>query len=559
MKKHVKKLVKELYIKEPISFDLFKKHCDDLYEEIGSSELSDIRNKMCQYITINNGCIKFHKKSKNKELTYKILKTEIIQLSPKDEKPVNVFLKQNVFLQNTLKNFPKKTTHHNISNKKKLISESENQSSSDNDSDNNSEPINMSGFPTFADMRKHIFSTSLYIPYGTQWCYDIQVDDIIDNNTKKITEIYKGLASLVSPLQKSEEWHNDRRTSITASDGARVIDENPYEMQYSFVMDKVREPAFQYNENCYHGNKYEDVANMLYEYRMNVKVTAFGLIKHPTIKGFAASPDGIISPYKLDGIHLTKHVGRMLEIKCPIKRKIDKTGPITGPGKNVQCPGYYHVQVQLQLECCNLEECDFWQCSIYEYPSRIAFINDSDSYRQFISKTTKMEKGAVIQLLPKVFGENNEDNNLKYEDKVYKYSKFMHQPKTEMSPYEIEIWLGQTLGNLSHTHPEHKFDCIKYWRLEVSHVTLINRDRVWFEKNKPLFLEQWSYVEYFRNNKKHFSIISKYEESLPEFQWFEHDKKKKRNADFQEIFKIVCGSDEKARDKKLKQLKEKTR
>ena len=28
------------------------------------------------------------------------------------------------------------------------------------------------------------------------------------------------------------------------------------------------------------------------------------------------------------------------------------------------CPHYYWVQVQVQLECCDLEEFDFWQCSI---------------------------------------------------------------------------------------------------------------------------------------------------------------------------------------------------
>ena len=50
---------------------------------------------------------------------------------------------------------------------------------------------------------------------------------------------------------------------------------------------------------------------------MNVYIEEFGLIAHPVYDFLAASPDGICSPYKYNKKHISKYVGRMLEIKCP--------------------------------------------------------------------------------------------------------------------------------------------------------------------------------------------------------------------------------------------------
>ena len=86
----------------------------------------------------------------------------------------------------------------------------------------------------------------------------------------------------------------------------------------------------------------------------------------------------------------------MLEIKCPLSRKIEMEGDIDDI-----LPIYYQVQVQLQLECCDLDECDFWQCKITEYVSRVEFINDTDPIEGFRSKRTGFEKGCLIQLIPK--------------------------------------------------------------------------------------------------------------------------------------------------------------
>ena len=91
----------------------------------------------------------------------------------------------------------------------------------------------------------------------------------------------------------------------------------------------------------------------------NVIIDDYGCIRHRTIPFIGASPDGICSP-KSKNRNL---VGRMLEIKCPKSRKIDGIPPTV-----------YAVQVQAQLEVCELEYCDFLECKIVEYDSKKKYI-----------------------------------------------------------------------------------------------------------------------------------------------------------------------------------------
>ena len=65
----------------------------------------------------------------------------------------------------------------------------------------------------------------------------------------------------------------------------------------------------------------------------------------------------------------------MLEIKCPPKRKFTKT-----------VPKHYWYQMQGQLECCNLEECDFLQVKFSEYLNNNIFYGDYDEIRKVLGE-----------------------------------------------------------------------------------------------------------------------------------------------------------------------------
>ena len=76
------------------------------------------------------------------------------------------------------------------------------------------------------------------------------------------------------------------------------------------------------------------------------KVYDYGCLPHPKYKFLAASPDGINDDPE------SPLFGRMLEIKNVVSRKI------TGIPKKE-----YWIQMQLQMEVCDLDECDFLENS----------------------------------------------------------------------------------------------------------------------------------------------------------------------------------------------------
>ncbi|AYV81934.1 MAG: YqaJ-like viral recombinase domain [Harvfovirus sp.] len=347
-----------------------------------------------------------------------------------------------------------------------------------------------------------------YGPHGTQWVNDIQLNDVMTPDVIKKQIHHQKLLEIKVPEQRSEGWFKMRKERITASDGGCVLGMNEHEPKYKFILKKTVGDTFKGNLYCYHGKKYEKAAIMIYEYRFNVSLNEFGLIGHPSIRFLGASPDGIVGLFKNDGTHYTRNVGRMLEIKCPFTRKIKMEGHIDDI-----VPIYYQVQVQLQLECCDLDECDFWQCKISEYASRTEFVNDTDPLEPFRSKQTQFEKGCLIQLIPKATMKVIIETK-KYWDNVYDEAIFLYPAKIEMTPCECDIWVSQTVGGLYVTHPDYVFDKVIYWKLEHSHCLLIERDKKWFAEKLPELERMWNYVEFFRANKTKLDLLIKYLDSL---------------------------------------------
>jgi len=361
-------------------------------------------------------------------------------------------------------------------------------------------------------------------PYGTQWVHDVQEDDYLDDTLEKRALQYDKLRAIISPEQRSDEWFAMRRKRITASDGGTIlgVNHNREQKPFNFIIKKTSEPSFQSNKYCYHGKKLEEPATMIYEYRMNVIVEEFGLMKHPKYNFLGASPDGIVCRTKLDGVHKTKYVGRMLEIKCPFTRKIKMDGPIYGH----ICPEYYWVQVQLQLECCDLEECDFWQCEIREYRyGRDQFMRDTDPNEPFRSKTTGFEKGCLIQLIPRE--KRDECNSGKYDECVWSDAIFVYPPKIEMSPYQCDQWVMEELSKIAQNpkYDKYMFDKVLYWKLVKSNNVTIKRDRKWFAESLPKFRKMWDYVLFFRANSDKYKLWLDYVNS----------RSMRRNKDIMEV------------------------
>lgn len=334
-------------------------------------------------------------------------------------------------------------------------------------------------------------------PYGTQKVSDEQTDDIITEIENERSERFKKLCKIELPQQRSHEWYEMRNNRITASDIGTLLDMNKNEQQYNVILKKVLKIKNETKTGlkfCYHGKKYENIAALIYKHRMNISIKDFGLIGHPEYEFLGASPDGICTEYKYDEKHLSKFVGRMIEIKCPLIREIKTSGDDI-------CPPHYWAQIQIQLQCCNLDECDFWQCKITEYGTKKKFIEDTNEKEPYKSLTTGFEKGCLIEIMPKDI-EMNDMN-------IYEHAQFVYPPKVEMSPDECEEWIQSYKCD-----DDYVINKVIYWRLCKSSCITIYRDNEWFNKNIPTLQDIWKKILILRQDSEKSNKLKEYIDSM---------------------------------------------
>ena len=133
------------------------------------------------------------------------------------------------------------------------------------------------------------------------------------------------LKLLKLPEQRSEEWYKIREGVLTASSLADAIGEGHFCTKEELLLQKCGGPRGEVPfEIVEWGVMYEPVATTFYEKLNNLTILEFGLVPHPEFKIFGASPDGIC-----DTDSPSDYIGRMLEIKCPPKRKFTKRSPKT--------------------------------------------------------------------------------------------------------------------------------------------------------------------------------------------------------------------------------------
>ena len=363
----------------------------------------------------------------------------------------------------------------------------------------------INGFPEFKDMYKDIEIPPEY---------------------QALEDHFQKLKALPQPEQRTKAWYDYRHNRITASDTAAAIDLNPYEPVENFILKKC-DPnyAFLDNDNVYHGKKFEQVATQIYEHIYNAEVVEFGALPSDKHELLGASPDGICSARTLDN-KFSPRLGTMLEIKCVVQRAIETSGNIKG----TICPFYYYCQVQQQLECCELEVCDFWQCKILEYDSREKYLIDKrmNTYHTYDTTAKKMEipnylkKGIILQFYPFKFEPQFEGDKKEWK------SKFIYPPRLDMDEKQYDEWFVYTMNNLHKNHPDlikdYYFHKTIYWKLDQSHNQPIKRDRVFMNSLLPVLNQSWERVKYYRENL----------DKLDELREIEKQRKKynKMNTDF---------------------------
>ncbi len=369
-----------------------------------------------------------------------------------------------------------------------------------------------------------------------QWDKILKIDEIninknnviikIPKKSQSIEDHFMELFEMPQPEQRTKEWFDYRYNRITASDMATAIDMNPYESVEAFICKKC-DPNFPFLDNdfVFHGKKYEQIATSLYEHIYNSKVTEFGCVPSEKHLFLGASPDGISSKSTLD-YKFNPKLGYMLEIKCPFVREIKNKGAIAGD----ICPFYYYCQVQQQLECCELEYCDFIQCNLTEYKNREEYLRDvghtfdiSEGVEGTPVKNldNSMSKGYLLQFLPKVF-EPKFDG-----DKHHYKSFYIYPPRLNMSEAQYQDWVLSTLSTWQTDYPDIAdtffFDRILYWKIKNAHTVTIPRDRDWFNHIFPILKETWAKVTYYREHLEELPMVQEMADKRKKFYRYKTD------------------------------------
>jgi len=334
-----------------------------------------------------------------------------------------------------------------------------------------------------------------------------------------IEEKINKLRNAPQPAQRTNEWYQFRHNLITASNAYKAFESQATINQ--LIYDKCQPLKITSEEDTevklvntntplHWGQKYEPLSVMFYENKYNTQVEDFGCIQHEHYSFIGASPDGIISKKDSD------RYGRMLEIKNVVNREI------TGIPKKE-----YWVQMQLQMEVCDLDECDFLETKFIEYPDKEAFYKDNNNkHDNNKHDNNKHDNNKNI---------NENDLTISSEGKVKgiilqfhtKEGKpfYSYKPLNLITSQQICEWEESQLEKYESTPYYYTFMKFIYWKLEIVSCVLVIRNKEWFQTNIGQLEKVWRIIERER--------IHGYEHRAP-------NKKLKKETKQNEIVETKC-------------------
>ena len=291
----------------------------------------------------------------------------------------------------------------------------------------------------------------------------------IRNNSINYTKIDKQLNTLINivqPEQRTDEWYIFRNSTLTASNIYKIFVSEYSQTQ--LILEKC-EPlninkfkVTNTNSPMHWGQKYEPVSILYYEHIYKTTVTEFGCIPHRNHSFIAASPDGIVCDQS------SNLYGRMLEIKNVVSREI------TGIPKME-----YWIQMQLQMEVCDLNECDFLETKFLQYDTEEEYINDN----------TIEYKGIILQYL-------------KDESPHYIYAPFM---LNDLHSTEYKEWESKEMEK----NKDLQLITRIYWKLVKISCVLVLRNKLWFKNVLPMIDVFWKNLVEERESGKYKERIKK--------------------------------------------------
>lgn len=268
-------------------------------------------------------------------------------------------------------------------------------------------------------------------------------------NIRALGDQIQLLRTMEQPRQKTTEWYVYRNNLLTASNIWKAFGS---ECQVnSLIYEKCRGHFDRriFNGSIQWGNIFEPLSVKIYEIKNGTIVEDFGCIQHPNYHYIGASPDGInVDPE-------SEKFGRMLEVKNIYNREI------TGIPKEE-----YWIQMQIQMETCNLDICDFLETRFTEFDSEDDYYESSHEY-----------KGTILSFA------NDSEPDLKY---LYKPLK-MHDKD------DIDDWIAEQCVTMSDNGYMHVRTI--YWFLEEYSCVTVTRNYQWFSKAQPVIENIYNIIQ----------------------------------------------------------------
>ena len=239
--------------------------------------------------------------------------------------------------------------------------------------------------------------------------------------------------------QRTQAWFSKRGEMLTASEIWKSFGDATASARRELIVSKLTPPKKQDGQGVgalIWGTRFEPIAKEIYCHTTKVRLVDLSCVQHPEHSFLGASPDGLI---------LTDDYrnGRLIELKCPISRQFTDETPV---------PDAYYHQMQLQLECTGLHECDYVEM-------QFKLMN----YSEWSEHTSEFKSCFAV------------DNSGKVEYRPFNDALDIHdwQVQHEINPMEWQVL---------------------YWALVSKRTKLIQKDPDWMPMHFPEMKATWDEI-----------------------------------------------------------------
>jgi len=252
--------------------------------------------------------------------------------------------------------------------------------------------------------------------------------------------------------QRTDAWHSKRGEMLTASEIYKACKDASPASRHEIIMSKLvpreRTPAGVGPKALLWGTRFEPIAKLIYTtyYEGGIDIVDTTCIPHPIHTFLGASPDGIIITKDKDDYRY----GKLVEFKCPISRDFSDTTPI---------PDTYYHQMQLQLECTGMRECEYIEMKFREV-----------NYTEWVDCPAKYKSFFIVA----------DDGEVIYRDIEDK--RDVPTWRREMMPRDEREW------------------STTYWYFDKIRTSLVPHDPEWIKTNIQSFTDIWNTIQEHRTN-----------------------------------------------------------